>query len=41
MARHVPAGIEDADVHGRGVQIDAAVKWVRFRVELHGAGSFL
>jgi hypothetical protein len=30
--------IEDTDEHGVGVQIDAAVKLVLLRVELHGAG---
>jgi len=38
---YVPGGIEDADLHGVGVQTDAAVKKVLFRVEFHGAGSFL
>jgi hypothetical protein len=33
--------IEDANVHGVGMQIDAAVKPVLFCVEFHGAGSFL
>jgi hypothetical protein len=38
---NLPGGVEDADVHGGGMQIDAAVKKVLFRVESHGAGSFL
>jgi hypothetical protein len=33
--------IEDAEVHGVGMQIDAALKPVLFCVEFHGAGSFL
>jgi hypothetical protein len=37
---HLSDGIEDADIHGVGVQIDAAVEPVLFRVEFHGAGSF-
>jgi hypothetical protein len=34
-------GVEDTDVHGVGMQIDAAVKKVLFGVKSHGAGSFL
>lgn len=37
----VSVRIEDADVHGFGIQIGAAVEVVLFRVESHGAGSSL
>ena len=38
---HLAGRIEDADVHGVGMQVDAAVEMVLLRVEFHGAGSFL
>jgi hypothetical protein len=30
---------ENADIHGTGMQIDAAVKWVLFGVEAHEVSS--
>jgi hypothetical protein len=41
MNHHLASRVEDADVQCVGMQIDAAVKPVLFRVEFHGAGSFL
>ena len=38
---HLAGRIEDADIHGVGMEVDAAVEAVLFRVEFHGAGSFL
>ena len=31
--------IQDTDIHGAGMQVDAAVKWVLFGVESHEVSS--
>ena len=41
MENHLAERIDDAQIHGAGVQIDAAIKLMLFRVESHGAGSFV
>ena len=41
MQNHLAERIEDAQIHGVGVQIDATVELMLFGVESHGAGSFL
>ena len=36
---NLAALVEDTDVHGTGMQIDAAIKLVRLGVESHGVSS--
>jgi len=46
-SRHVPVHqeltilVQDAEVHGAGMQVDAAVKWVLLRIESHEVASLL
>jgi hypothetical protein len=35
----LPVLVEDADIHGAGMQVDATVKWVWLRVKAHEVSS--
>jgi hypothetical protein len=40
MHQNLAALVEDADIHGPGMQVDAAVKWMLVGVKSHEVSSF-
>jgi hypothetical protein len=39
MHHNLPVMVENADIHGAGMQVDTAVKWVLLGIEAHEVSS--